>query len=333
MLIKMGLLLTSIIVSVGCTSTAVTPSPLNPKGPAAGRIAGLWWLMMVLGGVTFLLVIGMLGWALWRNRPVEANDQSENFIKDSRRFIIGAGVLFPAVVLLIVFGSTMNTLADLNGLEEDDHLLIEVVGHQWWWQVNYPQQRFSTANEIHIPVGEPVEFKLNSADVIHSFWVPELHGKLDLVPGHTNTLWLEANEPGQYWGLCAEFCGLQHAKMLFVVVAEPRDAFEEWLTDQQAGAAIPEDALSRQGQGIFMARGCADCHTVRGTQAVGNLGPDLTHFADRLTLGAGIAPNTRENLARWIVAPHSMKAGNLMPATSLSEDELSALLAYLESLN
>lgn len=327
------LLLLLVLILAGCTQTAVTPNTLNPQGSGAARIASLWWLMVALGGMTYLLVLGLLGWSLWRKRQSSINHSShEQTERRSHRFIIGGGVLLPAFVLLFVFGSTLNTLVSLNDVEQDDQILIEVVGHQWWWEINYPHQQFSTANEIHIPVGEPVQFKLNSADVIHSFWVPELHGKLDLIPGHTNTLWLAADEPGQYWGLCAEFCGIQHAKMMLVVVAEPRATFDEWLTAQRAAAVSPDEALTRQGQTVFMESGCAQCHAIRGTRAVGTLGPDLTHFADRLTLGAGTALNTRGNLSEWVVDPHDMKEGNLMPATNLSDEELTAVLAYLESL-
>ncbi|MFO7683241.1 MAG: cytochrome c oxidase subunit II [Chloroflexota bacterium] len=325
------LLLTSGVA--GCTTTAVTPNSLDPQGYAASRIANLWWLLLGLGSMVYLLVMALLAWALWRKRPLSsANDDANTVERRSRPFIIAGGIVFPAIVLVIVFGSTLNVLAGLNGMQENGRLLIEVVGHQWWWEVNYPHQQFSTANEIHIPVGEPVQFKLNSADVIHSFWAPELHGKLDLVPGQTNTLWLQADKPGRYWGLCAEFCGIQHAKMLFVVVAEPREDFDAWLAAQQELAAVPTDALTQQGQNLFMQVGCSDCHRIRGAQAVGDLGPDLTHFADRLTLGAGIAPNDRESLAAWVLNPHTMKGGNIMPATQLTEDELAAIVAYLQSL-
>lgn len=317
---------------VGCSTTAVTPNALNPQGSAAARIAELWWIMLGLGSLVYLMVVGLLVFGLWRKRPLSSPTSASHTSRRSRPFILIGGVLFPALILIIVFGFTLSVLADLNDMAEDDRLLVEVVGHQWWWEVNYPHQQFSTANEIHIPAGEPVQVKLNSADVIHSFWAPELHGKLDLIPGKTNTLWLEADEPGIYWGLCAEFCGIQHAKMLFVVVAEPREQFEDWLMAQQETAVSPQAPLAQQGQTLFMEVGCAECHRVRGAQAAGDLGPDLTHFADRQTLGAGIAPNTPDTLADWIINPHSLKEGNIMPATDLSEAELAAMLAYLQSL-
>lgn len=330
-----GLLILLIFIGItaGCTTTAVTPNSLNPQGPAASRIAGLWWLLLGLGSLVFLVVLGLLVWGLWRKRPLSPSLQSVNQTeRRSRLFIMIGGVIFPVIILVIAFGFTLNVLAGLNGMAENGRLLIEVVGHQWWWEVNYPHQQFSTANEIHIPAGEPVQLKLNSVDVIHSFWAPELHGKLDLIPGRTNTLWLEADEPGVYWGVCAEFCGTQHAKMLFVVVAQPREEFDVWLAAQRETAVSPTDSLAQQGQELFMSTSCNDCHRIRGTRAAGNLGPDLTHFADRLTLGAGIAPNNRDTLADWIINPHNLKAGNIMPATNLSDEELAAMLAYLESL-
>ncbi len=319
---------------VGCGESAVRSSSLDPQGPAASQISNLWWLMLALGGVTFLVVMVLLLYGLFRKRenPDSTNLAAMETSKHSQRLVVGGGIIFPAVILTVVFGFTLYTLAGLTGMREDGSLVVEVVGHRWWWQVNYPEQGFTTANEIHIPVGEPVQFRLETADVIHSFWVPALHGKLDLVPGQTNTLWLEADEPGEYQGLCAEFCGIQHAKMLFVVVAESREEFEAWSAAQQESAVIPTDELTEQGFVVFMDEGCNDCHTVRGTPADGKLGPDLTHFASRLTLGAGVYPNNRDFLASWIMNPHDLKEGNLMPATSLSDQELEALLAYMESL-
>lgn len=319
---------------VGCSETPFRTNSLNPQGPAAARIADLWWLILVLGTGTFLVVMALLAWGLWRKRPdLEGGEQSGEVVRRrSRRIVVGGGIIFPAVVLTVVFGFTLSTLANLNGMEDGEALVVEVVGHQWWWEVGYPNEGFVTANEIHIPVGEPVQFRLGTADVIHSFWVPALHGKMDLVPGQTNIWWLEADEAGEYWGLCAEFCGIQHAKMLFVVVAEPRAEFDAWLAGQQEAAQAPTEALTEEGFLVFMNTGCNDCHTVRGTAANGELGPDLTHFASRLTIAAGVYPNTRDNLRTWILDPHSLKDGNLMPSTSLSEAELEALLAYLESL-
>jgi cytochrome c oxidase subunit 2 len=236
------------------------------------------------------------------------------------------------VVLSGVLALTVNTLLALSAPAEADDTVVEVIGHQFWWEVRYPQHNVLTANEIHIPAGVPVRVHLGSQDVIHSFWVPELHGKLDMIPGQTNSFWLQADNPGEYKGICAEFCGTQHAKMLFLVVAQPPDEFAAWLEQQQQPAAVPAEPLAQQGLQVFLAAGCVECHAVRGTDATGNLGPDLTHIASRRTLGAGILPNNPGNLGGWIADPQHIKPGNLMPDSPLTGEELQALLAYMATL-
>lgn len=211
-------------------------------------------------------------------------------------------------------------------------LAIEVVGHQWWWEVRYPEQGVTTANEIHIPVGRPIAFQLTSADVIHSFWVPPLGGKLDALPEDVTTLVLEAGEPGEYRGECAEFCGLQHAKMGLLVVAEPEARFASWVAGRQVAAVEPIEPAAVRGQEVFFRSGCASCHTIEGTAATAAGDPDLTHLASRDTLGAVAVSNTSEHLAEWVADPHSIKSGVEMPATELSDQELDALVAYLETL-
>jgi cytochrome c oxidase subunit 2 len=198
--------------------------------------------------------------------------------------------------------------------------------------VVYPDQGIITANEIYIPVGEPVRIELTSEDVNHSFWVPELHGKLDMIPGRTNVFWLEAEQAGDFWGICAEFCGVQHANMLFLVIAQPADDFDTWLAAQQQAAVPPNDELTQFGHQIFIDASCDSCHAIAGTDAVGRLGPDLTHMASRRTLAAGILENNLGNLGGWIINPQHIKPGNLMPSSDLSGPELQALLAYLQSL-
>jgi cytochrome c oxidase subunit 2 len=242
------------------------------------------------------------------------------------------GAVFPAIVLVAVFGVTLATMSAVARPPASDELVVEVIGRQFWWEVHYPNQQVTTANEIHIPVGQPVEIRLEAIDVIHSFWVPQLHGKLDMIPGRTNRYWLQADRPGEYRGLCAEFCGIQHANMQFIVVAEAPQAFDAWLARQTEPAAEPADPEARQGRDIFLGSTCAQCHAVRGTSATADLGPDLTHLADRRTLGAGTLANDRDNLAKWLVDSQSVKPGNLMPNSSLSDADLQALVAYLESL-
>jgi cytochrome c oxidase subunit 2 len=217
-----------------------------------------------------------------------------------------------------------------------DALQIDVIGHQFWWEVTYPDvlasNQFTTANEIHIPVGRPVVLNLTSNDVIHSFWVPELHGKRDLIPAYGNKLTLRADRPGTYLGQCAEFCGYQHAKMRIVVIAEAPEQFAAWQNAQRQSARPPSNAAETRGQQVFLALSCLMCHTVQGTPAGGKVAPDLTHLASRNTIGAGILPNTREHLAAWILDPQVSKPGNKMPPNPMSSEDLQALLAYLGSL-
>jgi cytochrome c oxidase subunit II len=215
-------------------------------------------------------------------------------------------------------------------------LQVRVTGHQWWWEVQYrdslPQNWATTANEIHVPVGRPVVFELRSTDVIHSLWPPNLNGKRDLIPGNENSIWFQAESAGVYRGQCAEFCGHQHAKMGFLVIAEPQDSFRTWLAAQRDTAMTPTDSIALRGQEVFLSSSCVMCHTIAGTPAGSRIGPDLTHLASRRTIAAGTLPNTRGNLADWIVNPQAIKPGVRMPATSLDSDDLQALLTYLESL-
>jgi cytochrome c oxidase subunit 2 len=224
----------------------------------------------------------------------------------------------------------------LASLPRDKALRIEVIGHQWWWEANYvdpvPGNRVNVANEIHIPIGEPVQIVGTSNDVIHSFWIPSLAGKKDLIPGHATALWLQADKPGAYRGQCAEFCGHQHAKMAVLIVAETRKQFNEWYKKQLLPAAPPTDSITKVGENVFMSKGCPICHTVGGTRALSGIGPSLTHIGSAYTLAAGSLKNTRGNLAGWIVDPQGIKPGVRMPPNDLSGPELQALLSYLESL-
>jgi cytochrome c oxidase subunit 2 len=285
--------------------------------------------MAAAGGVIYLLVMGLMLYSMYRRRRGQGPERDE---RTSNRWIVTGGIVMPAVVLLVVFGYTVRTLNALAspGLRPTD--TIEIVGRQWWWEVRYPGQEIVTANEIHIPVGQPVQLKLTSADVIHSLWVPQLMGKLDLIPGKTNSVWIAADRPGEYLGECAEFCGTQHGKMRFVVIAHEVSEFSAWLENERRPAVAPENALQRAGQQVFLGSACVYCHRIAGTNATGNVGPDLTHLAGRRTLGAGIVPNVRGNLAGWIVNSQTIKPGNRMPPMYLEGEDLNALLAYLESL-
>jgi cytochrome c oxidase subunit 2 len=292
----------------------------------AGEIADLGWVLLVLGAAGLVVFAAVLGAALFRRRDPAGTERS------GIRWIVIGGVVMPVVVLVVVFGFTVQSMRAIPNAAPRDALTVEIVGHQWWWEVRYPYHQVVTANEMHIPVGRPVELRLTSADVIHSFWVPQLGGKLDLLPDRSNTLVLEADGPGEYRGQCAEFCGLQHAKMRFLAVAEEPERFASWLADQQQSAAAPADATTGEGRSVFLESGCASCHTIRGTSAAATKGPDLTHFASRRTIAAGTLPNTRSHLSDWIADPAAVKRGTQMQAIDLDDGEMAVLLDYLESL-
>ncbi len=323
-------------VLAGCFAE-VNQNALDPRGPQAGYIADWFWFSFVLAVVVFVTYCAILGYALWRaRRNGERNDLPP---RHGWNLVLWGGVLVPALILLLLIGTSAYTDRRLSLLTEPgaEVLTIEVVGHQFWWEVRYrdpanPHREFTTANEIHIPVGQPVRFRLESRDVIHSFWVPNLHGKTDLIPRRTNVLELQADRPGIYRGQCAEFCGSQHAKMAFLVIAQPPEDFALWYEHQLQPGLPPTDSLLLAGQQVFMSNGCAICHRIRGTLASASVAPDLTHFGSRRTLAAGILPNTRGHLGGWISDPQGIKPGNKMPAVPIDSESLQALLSYLHSL-
>lgn len=259
--------------------------------------------------------------------PAETHRRLERVVSVS----VGATIL-----ILIAFLAYDLTVGRALAQHPQRGMTIDVTGHQWWWEVLYenpdPSRQLLTANEIHVPVGEPVQFKLRAADVIHSFWAPNLSGKRDLIPGYMSTIWFKADTPGVYRGQCAEFCGLQHAKMAFYVVADPRPKFDAWLAAASQSHQTPTDSTLLSGERVFLSSGCAVCHTISGTQAFATVGPNLSHFGSRSTIAAGTLPNTKENLARWIFNPQMIKPGVIMPQVPLQPAQLSAVVAYLESL-
>ena len=306
---------------------------LSPEGPAAREIASLWWVMLWLGVAVFTLFVVLLVRGLLRGRGSAAEDDAGAVSPASRRrWLVLGGVVMPAVVLVVVLVATVDTMADLQTDGSSDALQIEIVGHQWWWEVNYTAAGVTTANEIHIPVGRPVEFTLTSADVIHSFWVPQLGGKLDLLPEDENVLVLQADTPRVYRSQCAEFCGLQHANMAFVVVAEPADEFQAWLDAQSEPPAAPAAGAAQEGEQVFLQSKCIECHAIRGTSTPEKPGPDLTHFAARTSISAALLPDTPQQLRDWIADPQHFKEGTSMPAADLSDSDLEALAAYLQGL-
>jgi cytochrome c oxidase subunit II len=252
------------------------------------------------------------------------------------RWVVGAVAL--TVVIQIAFLVANFALGRAVAAPPRDRqpIMIDVIGHQWWWEVRYqdpvPANQVTTANEIHVPVGRPVVLRMTARDVIHSFFAPNLFGKKDLIPGHTTQTWFQADTPGVYRGQCAEFCGHQHAKMAFLIIAEPQNQFAQWLGAQRNPAHPPSDTLQERGQLVFMSGSCAMCHAIGGTPAGGRVGPDLTHLASRRTIAAATLRNTRGNLGGWVVDPQRIKPGAYMPPNNLEPADLRALLAYLESL-
>lgn len=308
-------------------STRAQQSVLDPKGPSAERIADLSWFLIGLGTAVFVVVMALVIVSVFRGRRTGGEEPE---VPGGTGFIIG-GIVFSVVVLTVVLAGT---LWALSALADDDPgaLSIHVVGHQFWWEIRYPDQDVITANELHIPVGEPVRVTLTADDVIHSFWVPELAGKTDLLPNKTNVLTLQADQPGIYRGQCAEFCGIQHAFMAFHVVAEEPEQFAAWLDLQTQPAVEPSSDIVRRGQDVFLGSACVYCHRVEGTNAQAMVGPDLTHLASRDYIAAGTLENNRGNLAGWILDPQAIKPGNLMPGVDLPPEDFQALLTYLESL-
>ena len=313
-------------------------SALNPAGPQAGSVHRLWYLMFAIATVVYVVVIATLLLVMWRRQRVQLEaDETRSADREARakRAVILAAVATVATLFVILFFD-LGVARELTQLATSPALSIRVTGHQWWWEVEYedsvPQQRVRTANEIHLPIGQPVLVKLESHDVIHSFWVPNLAGKRDLIPGHHTQTWIRADRPGVYRSQCAEFCGVEHAKMSLFVVAEPREQFDAWLARQRAPAALPSDTLAARGQLVLEANSCGLCHTVTSTLARGRVGPDLTHVGSRLSLAAGTLPNTPGYLAGWIVDPQAIKPGVQMPANALSPTDLRALVEYLTRL-
>jgi cytochrome c oxidase subunit II len=307
---------------------------LSAAGPQARHIEALWWLMLAVCLVVFLAVLGAVAWALWRAPRAAATTRPDLASLARREYgaaiAVGLAVLVSGLVLMAASFATDRRLGRLGA----PVLEIEVTAHRWWWEARYessdPSKTFVTANELHIPLGKPVLVRLRSDDVIHSLWVPALAGKKDLIPGREATLELQADKPGAYRGQCAEFCGAQHAKMAFVVIAD--DEYENWAAAQRKPAREPSGAEQERGRDIFLAGTCVMCHAIQGTSANARRAPDLTHLASRGTLAAGTVPNTVGHLAGWILDPQGIKPGVNMPANPMAPDDLRALLAYLTAL-
>jgi cytochrome c oxidase subunit 2 len=325
--------LAQLLMLGGCTGWQ---SALDVHGASAISIKDLILLIVVVCSVVWTMVMIALIFALWRKRgrqerPLNVNPGTERRMTISVLLAVAATVIIVSAFTVLSFFVTRG----LNVAGNED-LTIKVRGLQWWWGIEYfgsaADQRFETANEIHIPVGRNVRLQLEGIDVIHSFWVPSLAGKQDLVPGRPNELIIRAERAGVYRGQCAEFCGLQHAHMAFFVIAEEQSAFDEWVRSQRQDALAASDEEVISGREAFMAKQCAACHTIRGTSASGTSGPDLTHVGGRKYIAAGLLETTRGSLAAWIADPQTLKPGNNMPMVPLNAEELRSISAYLASL-
>lgn len=305
-------------------------SALHPRADQAAASAEIGAVMFTAGAAIFLLVMIILALAMY-------GPPSWRRVLAGRRWLVAAGAVFPVVALTALLMYSLGLAASMLRNDEPAAARIEIIGEMWWWRVRYLDEQgqvlFETANEMRLPVGQPVDLLLSSRNVIHSFWVPNLSGKVDMVPGHVNRLRLQARETGAWRGQCAEYCGAQHANMMFDVHVLQADAFQAWLLAQrQPAAANPADARLRAGRRVF-AQACAQCHTVRGTPAAGTSGPDLTHIGSRTSLASGMLPNNVGTLAGWIAGSQHIKPGNAMPSfRNLSGEQLRAVAHYLESL-
>jgi cytochrome c oxidase subunit 2 len=315
-----------LLVAVTALVSSACDGALDPKSPQASHIADAWWAMLAASIVIFALVIGLLAYAL-------AHRRSAVSMKDPAGFVLAGGLVLPVVVLAALTGLSVWVLNGTDTASSAGDVHIDVTAHDWWWDVSYPDEGVRTANEIHVPVGHTVVLTGTSGDVIHSFWAPELNGKIDLIPGKTNMLKFRADEPMVVRGQCAEFCGIAHGKMAFYVVVESEADYRAWLTAQQAPAVSALDSRAAAGQQVFFNNSCAVCHGIKGTPADGGVGPDLTHLASRSTFGAGFFQINADNLSEWVRDPRDLKPGVNMPSFSnLSDDEVQDLVAYLLSL-
>jgi cytochrome c oxidase subunit 2 len=299
-----------------------TPSALDPAGPQARHLATLSWVLFAIAAVVYVTVTALVIIAIIR--------RGRDSPKAENRFIVVGGIVVPALILSVAGVLTITTTNSLRA-EPASALDVTVRGERWWWAIDYPSLDIASANEIHVPVGRPVRVRLQSDNVIHSFWVPQLAGKTDLIPGQTNEMHFTADRAGTYRGECAEFCGLQHARMRFVVVVQPRADFDAWVQAHRATRPRPAGAAATGAQD-FQRLPCAGCHTIAGTEATGTIGPDLTDFGSRAEIGAGTVPNNEATLGAWIADAPSIKPGALMPPLDLTGDEVTDLVAYLETL-
>jgi cytochrome c oxidase subunit II len=321
------------LLAAGLGGCGGRQSILAPRSEQTHVISLLWWWMLGASVVVFAGAVGLLALAYFRRRTsgLPFFGQREKIVSG---IVIAFGIAIPLAVLVTLFGAS-----DIYAIRfskapaaRSTAMTVQVIGRQWWWEIRYPATGAVTANEMHIPVGTRVQVLATTADVIHSLWVPRLARKIDTIPGRENAILLDTPNPGIYFGQCSEFCGLQHAHMLLTVIAEPRASFQAWLANMTRPAPAPATAREREGRALFAARGCGGCHQLRGAEAHGTIGPDLTHVATRSTLAALTIANSPGQLAAWIEDPQAIKPGNHMPDLGLSRAEAEKLASFLEAL-
>jgi len=311
------------------------PNMFAPVSAPAESIRELSFLVLGISAGIFVVVSSVLFWCVYRYRQKPGDDSEPPQVYGSNP-IEWAWTIVPILIVLVLFLATARTINELQASEAPPNALkVTIVGHQWWWEIRYPDLGVVTANELHLPVSSagaqrPTYLALESADVIHSFWIPQLAGKTDVVPNRHNRMWVEPTETGTFLGQCAEYCGTQHAKMLLRVIVHTPQEFDRWAAAQRQPAS--SDASVAAGRAVFQNTACVNCHTLDGTIADGRFGPDLSHLMSRTTIGAGAATNTAKNLRAWVDDPHQFKPGVLMPAMKLDDPQLDQLTAYLLTL-
>ncbi len=303
------------------------PSPLDPKGPNSAAIATLFNTVLVIAVVVFVVVEGLIVFSAFRFRRRDNNEPKQ--IHGNTKFEI-AWTLIPVLIVVTLFVLTVQTQQKLN-TKSGDAINVKVIGHQWWWEFQYPDLGITTATDLVIPAGQVVNLDITAVDVIHSFWIPQLNGKTDAIPGRVNTSWLKADQPGTFVGQCAELCGPSHANMRLEVIAKDQADFDAWAANQTQNPA-PATGDAAKGEQLFLGGACIGCHMINGTAANGKVGPNLTHVASRAYIAGGTLPNTAGNLKRWLANPPGIKPGSLMPNLNLSETDIDALTAYMQSL-
>ena len=327
------------MLSIALQAADTVSSIFAPVSTPAVKEADLAKMVLVLSAIVFVVVAGLMAYSLVRFRAGRGDQGTEPPQVYGSTQVEAAWTVIPIIIVIVLMLATGRVIHEVQAAPEPPNAVrVTVVGRQWWWEIRYPELGVVTANELHVPVSDsahrqPTFLTLESADVAHSFWVPRVAGKTDLIPNKTNHMWVEPHQPGTYLGQCAEYCGTQHAHMLLRIVAEPPEQFARWVEQQRQNApAVPADSAAAAGRRVFLGTACISCHTVGGTVATGRYGPDLTHLMSRETIGAGVAPNTRERLRAWVQNPDDLKHGVLMPAMQLDDEQLDQLVEYLLTL-